>query len=226
MLYGPSTDKRTVTIPDVIDFINPTGDNVVAVSGNLRALSIPEFVDFVDIYGTSVVQDVNGVSTVILTNAEPIPAIQPTLVVGQALIGTRDTSPNHAIFKHKDMSSTHYALLQTKSGLTYLNSGTTDIRFKHQNDGRMRLHQDGTCTVLDLPPPSTGQCKLRMRHSNGDYWDMEAPTSEFRWRWNGGNIAMHIAGNGDFRAFRDILAERNIKTNLNFRPPPRRGVRC
>ena len=52
-----------------------------------------------------------------------------------------------------------------------------------------------------------------MSHTNGNYWDMEAPTSEFRWRWNGGNIAMHIHGSGDFKAFRDIEAARNIKAH-------------
>ena len=58
-----------------------------------------------------------------------------------------------------------------------------------------------------------------MRQSNGQYWDMEAPTNEFRWRWNGGNIAMHITGNGDFIAYRDILASRNIRASLNFEAP-------
>ena len=117
------------------------------------------------------------------------------------------------------MSSTQYALLQTLSGVTYLNSGPSDIRFKHQNSDRMRLFKDDTYTVLDLYPPSTGQCKIRMRHSNGNYWDMEGPTNEFRWRWKGGNIAMHITSNGDFKAFRNILASGSIRASTNLEAP-------
>ena len=72
-VYHETTiDKRTVIIPDVIDFVNINNQNIVNVTNNTRSVTVPEFVDFVDIYGTSVVQDVNGVNTVILTNAEPI----------------------------------------------------------------------------------------------------------------------------------------------------------
>ena len=43
-----------------------------------------------------------------------------TLEIGKALMGTRSGTINHAIFKHKDMSSSQYALLQTLSGTYYL----------------------------------------------------------------------------------------------------------
>ena len=66
--YEHSTDKRTVTIPDVIDFVNPTGDNVVVVSGYTRKVTVPDYIDFVDTNGYSVVGDVNGVNTVTLNS--------------------------------------------------------------------------------------------------------------------------------------------------------------
>ena len=122
-----------------------------------------------------------------------------TLVIGSALMGSRSGGyTTQAIFNHKDMTGlTQYALLQNNEGLTFLNSATNDIRFRHQNNERMSLHQDGTYTVLDLSSPSSGQCKIRMRHSNGDYWDCEAPTSEIRWRYNG-NVRMSV-GNTSFK---------------------------
>ena len=84
----------------------------------------------------------------------------------------------------------------------------------------MTLQDQGSYNTLTLfPPNSGGQSKIRMRHSNGNYWDMEAPTNDFRWRWKGGNIAMHITSNGDFKAYRNILASGSIRASTNLEAP-------
>ena len=76
-----------------------------------------------DIYGTSVVQDVNGVNTVILTNAEPNPAIQSTFEVGSVRIGTLAGS-SAACFGNNNLGNTQetYALRQNNDGATSINS--------------------------------------------------------------------------------------------------------
>ena len=43
----------------------------------------------------------------------------------------------------------------------------------------MVLRDDGTYNTIELfAPQNGGQCKIRMKHGNGDYWDIEAPTRD------------------------------------------------
>ena len=112
---------------------------------------------------------------------------------------------------------TQYALLQGNSGdsKTYLNTRGTDLLFRQNNDDIMALLDDGAYNTLELfPPNSGGTCKIRMRHSNGTYWDIEAPVSEIRYRLNG-NVMFRINPNGDTVANRNDFS---IYTATGYNP--------
>ena len=138
-----------------------------------------------------------------------------TLEIGKALMGTRSGTINHAIFKHKDMSSSQYALLQTLSGTSILNSGTSDIKFRHQNADRMKLYTLNNYTCLDLiHPSSSGNTRLQFFKGNGDNWGiLNVPTSNYLiFRWNGVD-KYSINSNGDVVASRDIYGRNFVANN-------------
>ena len=132
-----------------------------------------------------------------------------TLVIGNALMGN-SAHENHAVFCHKDLNTERdYALLQASWGnKTYLNCRNGgQILFRQHNYDRMKIRDDGNYNTLELlPPQNGGQCRLRMKHDNGSYWDCEAPTSNIRWKYNGG-LKFYINTNGD------TVANGNIYSN-------------
>jgi len=137
-----------------------------------------------------------------------------TLTIGQMKMGTNTYHTNMASFGNTifENGQTNYAFGQATDGHTFMNA-TNNMYFKKNNTDRMILRDDGDYNTLELNSPnSIGTCKLRMKHGNGSYWDIEAPTSECRWKYNG-NGKMHISVAGDLKVYRDILALGNISAN-------------
>ena len=138
----------------------------------------------------------------------------PNLTIGQMKMGTNTYHTNMASFGNTafENGQTNYAFGQATDGHTFMNA-TNNMYFKKNNTDRMILRDDGDYNTLELNSPnSIGTCKLRMKHGNGSYWDIEAPTSECRWKYNG-NDKMHISETGDLKVYRDILALGNISAN-------------
>ena len=133
-----------------------------------------------------------------------------TLTIGQMKMGTNTYHTNMASFGNTTFENgqTNYAFGQASNGQTFMNA-TNNMYFRKNNTDRMILRDDGVYNTLELfAPNSVGSCKLRMKHGNG-FWDIEAPTSECRWKYNG-NDKMHISETGDLKVYRDILALGNI----------------
>ena len=188
MYHETNIDKSTVIIPDVIDFVNPTGDDVVAVSGNSRTVSIPEFVDFVDIYGTSVVQDVNGVNTVVLTNAESNPAIQSTFEVGSVRIGTLAGS-SAACFGNNNLGNTQetYALRQNNDGATSINSyNGKSVRIRNSGENMAIFYYVNEYNVFKLFPRNVtnGTCQIELHNQLGQSWAMQIDTNKLVFKFS------------------------------------------
>ena len=78
--HESATDKRTVIIPDVIDFVNVSNQNIVNVTNNTRSVIVPEYINFIDTYGNSVIQDVQGVNTITLNNAAPTDTFEQIVI--------------------------------------------------------------------------------------------------------------------------------------------------
>ena len=115
-----------------------------------------------------------------------------------------------AVFCHKDLNTTtDYALIQSggTSAYTYLNCRSGgQLVFRQNNSDRMRIRDNGNYNMLELHPPSSSKsCKIRMKHGNGNYWDMIAPANEFYFQYNGSNKCI-IFTNGNVRAYRDFDA--------------------
>ena len=45
--------------------------------------------------------------------------------------------------------------------------------FRQNNNDKLVLRDEGGYNILDLrPPSSSGQCKIRLKRGNGNYWDI------------------------------------------------------
>ena len=219
--HETNIDKRTVIIPDVIDFVNINNQNIVNVTNNTRSVTVPEFVDFVDIYGTSVVQDVNGVNTVILTNAEPNPAIQSTFEVGSVRIGTL-TGSSAACFGNNNLGNTDetYALRQNNDGGTSINSyNGKSVKIRNSGDNMATFYYVNEYNVFKLfPRPVTnGTCQIELHNQLGQSWAMQIDTNKLVFKFSDYQDKFFIRKNGDGVAVRNIEAGKaRIGTNGSF----------
>ena len=111
-----------------------------------------------------------------------------------------------AVFCHTDLNTQKfYALIQSggTSSYTYLNCRNGgQIVFRQKNTGRMRLKDEGSYDMLDLYSlPTGGSSKLWMRQGNGNYLDIEASTSQMRFRYEN-STKLTLCSSGNMQATR------------------------
>ena len=103
------------------------------MTNNTRSVTVPEYINPVGTVGNCVIQDVNGVNTIIRNNLEP--NIQSTLEVGLTRIGTNDTYSDLSTFSNNSLANTsqYYCIGQNNAGTTYINSWTGQINLRKKN---------------------------------------------------------------------------------------------
>ena len=181
MDYYAVVDKRTVTIPDIIEFVDENNQDTVNVTNGIRSVTIPSQITLTARNGITITESTPNNFT-IRTSGGGGGFVIGTFTVGPALMG-ESAHGGYAVFCHKYLNTERdYALIQPSgNNYTYLNCRNGgQILLRQNNNNRMILRDDGVYNTLELHPSSSSESyKVRMRHGNGNYWDMIAPAKKF-----------------------------------------------
>jgi len=132
-----------------------------------------------------------------------------SLVIGEALMGN-SAHGGYAVFCHKNLNTANdYALIQSSgNNYTYLNCRNGgQIRFRNNNNDRMRIRDDGAYNMLELfAPNSGGDTRIKLNRGNGNYWDILGIGNNLFFRFNGVNKFI-MYSNADFLADKAVYSK-------------------